>query len=141
MTEMLRGMGLVLQYFFQKKVHSLARAKYSARPQYGSARAIRAPAKISASVCRGGPFAPTNSCLFMFACDQVTLNYPFEKNQLSPRFRGEHVLRRYPSGEERCDPWVRGLWRCQCQRGRAVANVTLWAERLGWRLSHDGVFQ
>jgi formate hydrogenlyase subunit 6/NADH:ubiquinone oxidoreductase subunit I len=36
------------------------------------------------------------------AAAQVTLNYPFEKNQLSPRFRGEHVLRRYPSGEERC---------------------------------------
>ena len=34
--------------------------------------------------------------------EKVTLNYPFEKNQLSPRFRGEHVLRRYPSGEERC---------------------------------------
>eukprot|EP01090_Pellita_catalonica_P008801 TRINITY_DN19868_c0_g1_i1.p1 TRINITY_DN19868_c0_g1~~TRINITY_DN19868_c0_g1_i1.p1 ORF type:complete len:232 (-),score=13.72 TRINITY_DN19868_c0_g1_i1:31-726(-) len=32
----------------------------------------------------------------------VTLNYPFEKGQLSPRFRGEHALRRYPSGEERC---------------------------------------
>ena len=33
---------------------------------------------------------------------KVTLNYPFEKGQLSPRFRGEHALRRYPSGEERC---------------------------------------
>lgn len=32
----------------------------------------------------------------------VTLNYPSEKGPLSPRFRGEHVLRRYPSGEERC---------------------------------------
>ena len=32
----------------------------------------------------------------------VTLNYPFEKGPLSPRFRGEHALRRYPSGEERC---------------------------------------
>lgn len=31
-----------------------------------------------------------------------TLNYPFEKGPISPRFRGEHVLRRYPSGEERC---------------------------------------
>ena len=31
-----------------------------------------------------------------------TVNYPFEKNPLSPRFRGEHALRRYPSGEERC---------------------------------------
>ena len=30
------------------------------------------------------------------------VNYPFEKNPLSPRFRGEHALRRYPSGEERC---------------------------------------
>jgi ferredoxin len=33
---------------------------------------------------------------------QVTINYPFEKGVLSPRFRGEHALRRYPNGEERC---------------------------------------
>ena len=33
---------------------------------------------------------------------KVTLNYPHEKGPLSPRFRGEHVLRRYPNGEERC---------------------------------------
>jgi len=32
----------------------------------------------------------------------VTLNYPFEKGPLGPRFRGEHALRRYPTGEERC---------------------------------------
>ncbi len=32
----------------------------------------------------------------------VTLNYPYEKGVLSPRFRGEHALRRYPNGEERC---------------------------------------
>src|SRR5215208_2828736 len=32
----------------------------------------------------------------------VTINYPYEKNPISPRFRGEHVLRRYPNGEERC---------------------------------------
>ena len=32
----------------------------------------------------------------------VTLNYPYEKGPLSPRFRGEHALRRYPNGEERC---------------------------------------
>jgi NADH-quinone oxidoreductase subunit I len=32
----------------------------------------------------------------------VTINYPFEKGPLSPRFRGEHALRRYPNGEERC---------------------------------------
>ena len=33
---------------------------------------------------------------------KATISYPFEKNPLSPRFRGEHVLRRYPNGEERC---------------------------------------
>ena len=33
---------------------------------------------------------------------KVTLNYPYEKGPLSPRFRGEHALRRYPGGEERC---------------------------------------
>ena len=32
----------------------------------------------------------------------VTINYPFEKGKISPRFRGEHALRRYPNGEERC---------------------------------------
>ncbi len=33
---------------------------------------------------------------------KVTINYPFEKGPISPRFRGEHALRRYPNGEERC---------------------------------------
>jgi hypothetical protein len=27
-----------------------------------------------------------------------TIMYPFEKGPLSPRFRGEHALRRYPTG-------------------------------------------
>jgi len=38
---------------------------------------------------------------YMFR-QKVTLNYPFEKSPTSPRFRGEHVLRRYSNGEERC---------------------------------------
>jgi NADH dehydrogenase (ubiquinone) Fe-S protein 8 len=33
---------------------------------------------------------------------KVTLNYPFEKGPVSSRFRGEHALRRYMTGEERC---------------------------------------
>jgi NADH dehydrogenase (ubiquinone) Fe-S protein 8 len=33
---------------------------------------------------------------------KVTLNYPFEKGAIGSRFRGEHVLRRYTDGEERC---------------------------------------
>lgn len=44
---------------------------------------------------------------FWLACEaalkpKVTINYPYEKGYLSPRFRGEHALRRYPSGDERC---------------------------------------
>jgi NADH dehydrogenase (ubiquinone) Fe-S protein 8 len=52
-----------------------------------------------------------------------TIYYPFEKGPISPRFRGEHALRRYPSGEERCiacklceavsffsSIWMGGLW-------------------------------
>ena len=37
-----------------------------------------------------------------FFKSKPTLNYPHEKNHISPRFRGEHALRRYPNGEERC---------------------------------------
>lgn len=48
-------------------------------------------------MCRG--FAVTLAHLFK---EPATINYPFEKGPLSPRFRGEHALRRYPSGEERC---------------------------------------
>jgi len=33
---------------------------------------------------------------------KATINYPYEMNPLSPRFKGEHALRRYPNGEERC---------------------------------------
>ena len=44
-------------------------------------------------------FAKTFSYMFR---QKVTLNYPYEKAPISPRFRGEHALRRYPNGEERC---------------------------------------
>lgn len=33
---------------------------------------------------------------------KFTINYPYEKGPISPRFRGEHALRRYANGEERC---------------------------------------
>lgn len=33
---------------------------------------------------------------------KVTLQYPYEKGKISTKFRGEHALRRYPNGEERC---------------------------------------
>ena len=33
---------------------------------------------------------------------KFTLMYPYETTPISPRFRGEHALRRYPNGEERC---------------------------------------
>lgn len=33
---------------------------------------------------------------------KVTINYPYQKSSVSPRFKGEHALRRYANGEERC---------------------------------------
>merc|ERR1712032_824528 len=33
---------------------------------------------------------------------KMTINFPMERGPLSPRFRGEHALRRYPTGDERC---------------------------------------
>ncbi|XP_014488504.1 PREDICTED: NADH-ubiquinone oxidoreductase subunit 8 [Dinoponera quadriceps] len=48
-------------------------------------------------ICRGLGIAVSH--IFR---EPATINYPFEKGPLSPRFRGEHALRRYPSGEERC---------------------------------------
>jgi NADH-quinone oxidoreductase subunit I len=46
--------------------------------------------------------AATWLALRYFFKAKATVNYPFEKNPVSPRFRGEHALRRYPNGEERC---------------------------------------
>jgi NADH-quinone oxidoreductase subunit I len=37
-----------------------------------------------------------------FFSPKATINYPYEKGPLSARFKGEHALRRYPNGEERC---------------------------------------
>jgi NADH-quinone oxidoreductase subunit I len=40
--------------------------------------------------------------IFFIFKPKVTINYPYEKGAISRRFRGEHALRRYPNGEERC---------------------------------------
>jgi hypothetical protein len=51
----------------------------------------------------------------------VTVNYPYEKGPLSSRFRGEHALRRYPNGEERCIAARRSAqrWRSRSRPSRA----------------------
>lgn len=48
------------------------------------------------------PLSGLGVTLSAFFREPATINYPFEKGPLSPRFRGEHALRRYPNGEERC---------------------------------------
>ncbi len=41
-------------------------------------------------------------CSFLYAFEpEWTIHYPYEKGPISPKFRGEHALRRYPTGEER----------------------------------------
>ncbi|XP_057583613.1 NADH dehydrogenase [ubiquinone] iron-sulfur protein 8, mitochondrial isoform X3 [Hippopotamus amphibius kiboko] len=74
-------------------LRALARAQ-AARVGHPSSRSVHSSA-VAATYSLG----MTLSYLFR---EPATINYPFEKGPLSPRFRGEHALRRYPSGEERC---------------------------------------
>ena len=72
-----------------------------------------------------------------FFAPKKTLNYPFEKGPLSARFRGEHALRRYPNGEERCI----ACKLCEALRARrAVDAAALIGARLriSLRLGHFG---
>ena len=48
------------------------------------------------------PSLPPHFLVNMCCNAPLQINYPFEKGPLSSRFRGEHALRRYPTGEERC---------------------------------------
>jgi NADH-quinone oxidoreductase subunit H len=69
-------------------------------------RGARAPTMSIAQGIRSLFLTEFVSAFFLamryFFAPKKTLNYPFEKGPLSPRFRGEHALRRYPNGEERC---------------------------------------
>ncbi|WP_298161788.1 NADH-quinone oxidoreductase subunit NuoI [Brevundimonas sp.] len=47
-------------------------------------------------------FGAIGLSLKYMARPKATVNYPFERGPQSPRFRGEHALRRYANGEERC---------------------------------------
>lgn len=55
---------------------------------------------------------------------KVTMNYPFEKNPISTRFRGEHALRRYPSGEERY------VCRRNMQKSPSLRFLFVWASQM-----------
>eukprot|EP00049_Salpingoeca_infusionum_P017596 m.353591 g.353591 ORF g.353591 m.353591 type:complete len:210 (+) comp16804_c0_seq1:283-912(+) len=67
------------------------------RKSFGEVMDSTARAMLMTDIFRG-----MGMTLWSFFRKPVTLYYPFEKGPLSPRFRGEHALRRYPSGEERC---------------------------------------
>ena len=77
MTELMRGMYVVLEQFF--------------RPPY-------VPIFRRDSLCDCKRYLVG---MILIQCS-YTILYPFEKGPISPRFRGEHALRRYPTGEERC---------------------------------------
>ena len=58
--------------------------------------------RTARSMLLGELVAGLSLTLRYFFKPKATINYPYEKGPLSPRFRGEHALRRYPNGEERC---------------------------------------
>lgn len=104
LTEVWRGFAYTLGAFFDKKV-TVSEA------QHASAAVQLAP-PLSGVACdshcehprlhaRLPAFSMRPCCPTAVLLDAQIL-YPFEKGQISSRFRGEHVLRRYPTGEERC---------------------------------------
>jgi formate hydrogenlyase subunit 6/NADH:ubiquinone oxidoreductase subunit I len=58
--------------------------------------------RAARSMLLGELVAGMGLTLRYFFRPKATINYPYEKGPLSPRFKGEHALRRYPNGEERC---------------------------------------
>ena len=58
--------------------------------------------RTARSMLLGELVAGLSLTLRYFFRPKVTINYPYEKGPISPRFKGEHALRRYPNGEERC---------------------------------------
>ena len=65
---------------------------------------------------------------------KVTLNYPYEKGPISNRFRGEHMLRRYYSGEERCIS-------CKlCESACPAQAITIEGQAVPVNLSNNNTF-
>ena len=58
--------------------------------------------RTARSLLLGELVAGMSLTLRYFFKPKATINYPYEKGPISPRFKGEHALRRYPNGEERC---------------------------------------
>ena len=68
---------------------------------------------------------------------KVTINYPYKKSPLSPRFRGEHALRRYDNGEERCIACKLCEAVCPAQAITIEAEITPDGSRLTARYDID----
>ena len=76
-----------------------------------------------------GAFALSMRYLFK---PKATINYPHEKNPISPRFRGEHALRRYPNGEERCIA-------CKLARSSTTTRTACWITARGGNARSRGI--
>ena len=103
LTELWRGLGLTLKVFFEPKLTVSARGGWVAGGWVGAAaeRCLREGRLVCRPV-RATPLPPHARPPRPPPPPPRQINYPFEKGPLSPRFRGEHALRRYPTGEERC---------------------------------------
>ena len=115
LEDMWRGVFMATEVALKPKVrHARARVPVCVHPSCVATQNVRLTPTPAA---RHAPRGATTL--------QVTINYPFEKNAISTRFRGEHALRRYPSGEERCVCASAGARRGCClaaRRGAAAAS-------------------
>lgn len=121
LTELWRGLGLTMKVFFEPPVtvrsgegvggwvaagalgqQSGRRGPRPAQPLAQAEQCCRVNLRIAAALLLTAARTQRSTSLFQTLPLLLQINYPFEKGPLSPRFRGEHVLRRYPTGEERC---------------------------------------
>ncbi|WFD32897.1 hypothetical protein MSPP1_003950 [Malassezia sp. CBS 17886] len=96
-------------------VHDTLNTGFDHSPSHGHSHLARPP-KVEPDFSKGPSALDKAGQLFLFTemCRGLwitlenffrppyTIQFPFERGPLSPRFRGEHALRRYPTGEERC---------------------------------------
>ncbi len=92
-TEILRGMWIVLENFCEY-IRRFACGLHTTR-RWNCAHAFTLSLRFFSS-------HPRLIWSILTVRPPYTIMYPYEKGPLSPRFRGEHALRRYPTGEERC---------------------------------------
>src|SRR5580693_7657348 len=80
--------------------------------------------------------------LSYFFRPKATINYPYEKGPISPRFKGEHALRRYPNVEgPNFEFATETREELMYDKDKLLANGDRWETELAKRLELDAPYR